>query len=205
MRLRIFPQETKFFDLFVAAADNAVEGARAYLQMIEHYDDPKSAHKAIRELEHKGDDLTHETIRNLNQTFITPIDREDIHGLSTSLDDITDFIEAGADIFSLHRIEEPAALMLEQAGILVRITEAVAAAMRDLRKFKGLEQHWITINSLENEGDQVYRRAIAELFGGDHKAMDVLKNKEVYDIIESAVDRCEDIANRLESIVLKHA
>jgi hypothetical protein len=205
MRLRLFPRETKFFDLFVAAADNTVEGARAYLEMVRNYTDPKGSHTLIRELEHKGDDLIHETIRSLNQTFVTPIDREDIHGLSTDLDDIMDFIEAGSDIFNLHRIEEPTRFMRDQAAILLRISEAVAAAMRDLRKFKGLEAHWIEINSIENEGDQVYRKAIAELFSGDYKAMEVLKNKEVYDQIEAAIDRCEDVANRLESIVLKHA
>lgn len=205
MRIRLIPQATRFYDLFVQGADNAVEGARLYLELVERFEDAKASHKLIRDREHRGDEITHETIRQLNTTFVTPIDREDIHALATGLDDVMDFIEAGADMYNLHAIEEPTRFAREQAAILARICEAVAAAMHDLRRFKGLEKYWVEINSIENEGDQVYRRAIADLFKGDHKAMYVLKWKEIYDQIETAIDKCEDVANLLEAIVLKHA
>lgn len=205
MRLRFFPQDPGFFDLFNKSADNAVEGAKLYLQMIEKYDDPKASHKLIREREHRGDELTHEIIRHLNTTFVTPFDREDIHALATGLDDIMDFIEAAADIFGLYRIEAPTESVRDQAHILVRITEVMSDAVRNLRKFKDLERYWVEVNTIENEGDQVYRRAVADLFNGDHRSLDVLKWKEIYEQTEHAIDAAEKVANTLESIVLKHA
>ncbi|MFA5891798.1 MAG: DUF47 family protein [Actinomycetota bacterium] len=205
MRLRLFPQEPAFFDLFNKSAENAVEGAKLYLGMLDNYDDPRTSAKRIREREHRGDELTHEIIRNLNTTFVTPLDREDIHALATGLDDIMDFIEAAADMFILHGIEKPTMLVREQALILVRICEAVSDGVRNLRKFKDLERYWVEINSIENEGDQVYRRAVAELFKGDTGAIEVLKWKEIYEHTEAAVDAAEKVANILESIVLKHA
>jgi predicted phosphate transport protein (TIGR00153 family) len=203
MRIRLFPKDPAFFDLFNKSADNAVEGAQLYLDMCERYEDPAASHKLIREKEHLGDDFTHDIIRQLNTTFVTPFDREDIHALATGLDDIMDFVEAAADIFVLHQIEQPTATAIEQARILVRITQEVAAGVHGLRKFKGLEKHWIEINSIENEGDMVHRRAVAELFSGDHKALEVLKMKELYETAEEAIDACEKVANILEAIVLK--
>ena len=203
MRIRLFPKDPAFFDLFNKSADNAVEGAQLYLDMCESYEDPAASHKLIREKEHQGDDYTHDIIRQLNTTFVTPFDREDIHALATGLDDIMDFVEAAADIFVLHQIERPTVTAIEQARILVRITQEVAAGVHGLRKFKGLEKHWIEINSIENEGDMVHRRAVAELFSGDHKALEVLKMKELYETAEEAIDACEKVANILEAIVLK--
>lgn len=205
MRLRLFPQDTRFYDLFTGSAENAVRGAELYLEMVKNFNDPKAAHKKIRECEHTGDEITHDTIRQLNTTFVTPIDREDIYGLATELDDVLDYIEAGADIYNLYRIEKPTQLAIDQAEILTRICRSVAALMTRLRHFRGLDELMIEIHSVENEGDQIYRRAIADLFNGDHKAIDVLKWKEIYDQIEAAVDVCEDVASRVEAIVLKHA
>lgn len=205
MRLSLIPRDRAFFDLFDRSAANAVEGAKVYQQMVTTYGDPKVWHKQIFDLEHKGDDITHETIRRLNTTFVTPIDREDIHGLATDLDDIVDFVEAAADMFILHNIEAPTEEARQQADVLVAICEAVAQAVQYLRRFKGLEEHWVTVHQLENDGDRIYRRAIASLFGGNYKAMDVLKWKEIYDQVEQAIDGCERIATRLEAIVLKHA
>jgi uncharacterized protein Yka (UPF0111/DUF47 family) len=193
MRIRLFPKDPAFFDLFNKSADNAVDGAQLYLDMCERYEDPAASHKLIREKEHQGDDYTHDIIRQLNTTFVTPFDREDIHALATGLDDIMDFVEAAADIFVLHQIEQPTATAIEQARILVRITQEVAAGVHGLRKFKGLE----------NEGDMVHRRAVAEHFSGDHKALEVLKMKELYETAEEAIDACEKVANVLEAIVLK--
>ena len=205
MKIRFFPRDPAFFELFNKSADNAVEGAKLYLDMVQKYEDPKASHKLIREREHRGDELTHEIIRNLNTTFITPFDREDIHALATGLDDIMDFIEAAGDIFILHGIEKPTETAKEQALIIVRITEVVSDGVRNLRKFKDLERYWVEVNSIENEGDQVYRRAVADLFRGNYPALEVLKWKEIYEQAEHAIDACEKVANTLESIVLKHA
>jgi len=203
MRIRLRPKDPAFFDLFNSSADTAVEGAQLYLEMCERYEDPAASHKLIREKEHQGDEYTHEIIRNLNTTFVTPFDREDIHALATGLDDIMDFVEAAADIFVLHQIGQPTATAIEQARILVRITQEVAAGVHGLRKFKGLEKHWVEINEIENEGDTIHRRAVAELFSGDHKALEVLTWKELYEQAEEAIDACEKVANILEAIVLK--
>jgi predicted phosphate transport protein (TIGR00153 family) len=203
MRLSLFPKEPAFFDLFNNSADNAVEGAQLYLDMCERFENPAASHKLIREKEHQGDEYTHEIIRHLNTTFVTPFDREDIHELATGLDDIMDFVEAAADIFILHQIERPTPSAVDQARVLVKITQEVAAGVHGLRRFKGLETHWVNINTIENEGDMVYRRAVADLFSGDHKALDVLKLKELYEQAEEAIDACERVANTLEAIVLK--
>jgi hypothetical protein len=203
--LRLIPRDTRFYDLFAQSAENAVAGAKLYLKMLEQFDDPKASHRLIREQEHAGDEITHAIIRQVNTTFVTPIDREDIHALATSLDDVMDDIEAASDMLILHRIEAPTQDAREQAQVLVRIAEAVAEAIRDLRRFKGLDKYWLQIKGVEHEGDQIYRRAIAELFNGDHRAMEVLKWKEIYDQVETAIDVCEDVGNLLEAIVLKHA
>jgi uncharacterized protein len=205
MRLRLLPRDPAFFDFFNNSVDNTVEGTRLYLDLCEKYEDPKLSHKLIRETEHKGDAITHDIIRYLNTTFVTPFDREDIHALATGLDDIMDFVEAASDLFVLHQIEKPTPTAVEQATILVRITESVASAVHQLKKLKGLDPFFEDIQRTEKEGDQVHRRAVAELFSGNFKAMEVLKWKEVYEEAEQAIDACEKVANTLEQIGLKHA
>lgn len=205
MRIRLFPRQKGFYELFSRSASNAVEGARLYLEMCTNFHDPKNSAKLIAEKEHIGDEITHETMKALNTTFVTPIDREDIHGLATSLDDIMDHVEAAADMCNLHHIDHPTSHSIEQAQVLVRICESVSSVVDQLRSFKGLENQLIEINEIENEGDRVYRRAIADLYAGDYKAMDVLKWQTIYNEVERAIDRCEDVANRIESICLKHA
>jgi hypothetical protein len=205
MRFRFIPRQNVFFEQFRQGAENLIVGARLLKEMVDDYSDPGASHRAIVDSEHRGDEITHEIIRTLNTTFVTPIDREDIHSLASGIDDVMDFIEAAADIFILHNIEKPNDDVRAQCDVLVRACEAVLEAVRHLQGFKDLERHWIEINRIENEGDKFYRRAVAELFSGEYKAMDVLKWKEIYDQIEAAIDGCENIANTLESIVLKHA
>ena len=137
--------------------------------------------------------------------IVTPFDREDIHRLASGVDDILDGVEAVADLLVLHRIEQPLPEMRQQADILSRSADQCYQAMAGLRSFSGLDQYWVEINRLENEGDRVYRQTVARLFSGDYKAMDVLKWKDLVDQMEAAIDGCEDVANTLESIVLKHA
>lgn len=205
MRLRFIPREKIFFGQFVRAAENLVEGAELLKQMVDDYSDPLAAHASIVEAEHRGDFITHEIIRTLNTTFVTPLDREDIHALASGIDDVMDFIEAAADIFVLHQIPQPTATARAQADVLLRATQGVRDGIANLQRFKDLQKYWILVNEIENEGDKLYRRAVADLFAGDHKAMDVLKWKEVYDQIEDAIDGCEKVANILEAIVLKNA
>jgi predicted phosphate transport protein (TIGR00153 family) len=205
VRIRLLPRDPAFFDFFNKSAENTVEGAQLYLELCEKYEDPRLSHKIIREKEHKGDEITHDIIRFLNTTFVTPFDREDIHALATGLDDIMDFVEAASDLFVLHQIEKPTPTAIEQAQILVRITESVSGAVHLLGKLKGLDPFFAEIQRIEKEGDQVHRRAVAELFSGDFKAMEVLKWKELYEEAEQAIDACEKVSNTLEQIVLKNA
>jgi uncharacterized protein len=205
MRFQIIPRRTGFYELFERDAANLSDTAQLLLKLFTDFRDPEAAHSVIRQREHEGDELTHEIMRALNTTFVTPFDREDIHRLASDLDDILDGIEAVADLLVLHNIEQPLAEMRQQAEVLARATEQLRHAMGRLRSFAGLEEYWVEINRLENEGDRVYRKTVARLFSGDFKAMDVLKWKDLVDQLEAAIDGCEDVANTLESIVLKHA
>jgi predicted phosphate transport protein (TIGR00153 family) len=205
LRLRILPREESFYDLFDKDAANLSEGARLLTKLLADFHDPESAHAEIRQREHEGDEITHQIIRALNTTFVTPFDREDIHRLASGMDDILDAIEAVADLLVLHRIEQIIPEMRQQADVLSRAADQVQQAMAQLRGFAGLEKYWVEINRLENEGDRVYRKTVAHLFSGEFKAMDVLKWKDLVDQLEAAIDSCEDVANTLESIVLKHA
>ena len=205
MRFQIIPRNLDFYEFFDKAAANLAEAARLLLKLMTDYDDPEASHEEILHREHEGDEITHQIMRTLNTTFVTPFDREDIHRLASGVDDILDGIEAVSDLLVLHRIEEPLPEMRQQADVLSRAAEQTYQAMSRLQGFSGLEPYWVEINRLENEGDRVYRSTVARLFSGDYKAMDVLKWKELVDELESAIDGCEDVANTLESIVLKHA
>jgi predicted phosphate transport protein (TIGR00153 family) len=205
MKFRIIPRDQGFFELFDNAAANTAEAARLLLKLFTDFHDPEAASAEIRQREHEGDEITHQVMRALNTTFVTPFDREDIYKLATGVDDILDGIEAVADMLVLHRIEEPLPEMRQQADVLARATDQTYQAMTGLRSLSGLDPYWVEINRLENEGDRVYRKTVARLFSGDYKAMDVLKWKDLVDQLEAAIDDCEDVANTLESIVLKHA
>ncbi len=203
MRLRLIPREESFFELFEGLADKVEQGAGELLDLLKNYTDLDRKAGRVLDIEHEGDELTHEVMRRLNTTFITPFDREDIHRLASGLDDVLDHIEAAAEYLQLYKIEEPHPMMVSLAETLADAAKKTAEAMPGLRKMKGLDQYWVEINRLENEGDRAYRRTIAELFSGDYKAMDVLKYKEIIEGIEQAIDRLEDVANTIESIVLK--
>ena len=202
-RLRLIPREESFFDLFEELANKVQQGADSLLDLLENYSDLDRKAGRVLDIEHEGDELTHEVMRRLNTSFITPFDREDIHRLASNLDDVLDHIEATAEYLQLHKIEQPLPQMVQLAKTLATAAAITASAMPGLRKMKNLETYWIEINRLENEGDRAYRRTIAELFSGDYKAMDVLKWKDIIEEIETAVDRLEDVANTIEGIVLK--
>jgi predicted phosphate transport protein (TIGR00153 family) len=191
--------------LFERAASNLADTAGLLLKLLTDFHDPRAAHAEIRQREHDGDEITHQIMRALNTTFVTPFDREDIHRLASLIDDILDGIEAVADLLVLHQIEQPLPEMRQQAEVLSQAADQTYRAMSGLRSFSGLDQYWVEINRLENEGDRIYRKTVARLFSGDFKAMDVLKWKDLVDQLEAAIDKSEDVANTLESIVLKHA
>jgi predicted phosphate transport protein (TIGR00153 family) len=207
VKLKVTQKGDAFFELFQASGENLRIAAEELRDLVNDFRDVEIKARRIQEREHEGDQLTHDMIRRLNTTFITPMDREDIYALATALDDVMDAIEAVADLFVLHSIEEPLPEMRAQVDVLLRAAVQTEAALREFGKLgkANLEPYWVEINSLENEGDRIFRRAIADLFSGDHRAMDVLKWKEVIETLEEALDGLENVANVVESVVLKHA
>ncbi len=205
MRFRLIPREERFFDMFVEDAANVLHGARLLEAMLRTYDDPERQAKELFDAEHQGDEISHEIGKRLNTTFVTPFDREDIHALISALDDILDVIEEVADTFILYHIDRPTPAAIEQSAIIVKQCELIHEALTKLRGFSGLQRYWIEIHRLENEGDQVVRQAIADLFSGGGDPVEIIKWKEVYGLLEATIDKCEDVANIIERITIKHA
>lgn len=204
-RFRFIPREESFYELFVRQAELLLQGAELLLDIVSTFEDVPAKARRLHDIEHEADEATHEVMRRLNSTFVTPLDREDIHELASSMDDVMDHIDAAADLLVLHKIELPLPEMKSQADLLVKAARTTLEAMRALPGFDQLQSYWVEVNRLENEGDRVHRQAIADLFSGDYKAMDVLKHKELVDELEGAIDGLENVANTIESIVLKHA
>ena len=206
--MAIFPKDTNFYDLFERGVTKVHEGVQLLEDLVKNFINVPLKAKRIKDVEHEADLITHETVAKLNKTFVTPFDREDIHGLICSLDNILDHVEAAADKLSLYRINEikPDATLL--TDILLRAVQEVQKTVVRLRHLKGgdsILQHCIEINRLENEGDFVYRSAIAKLFEKGDDTLEVLKWKEVYESIENAIDSCEDVANVIEGVALKNS
>jgi uncharacterized protein len=205
LRLRLIPRDERFFDLFVEDAANVLVGARLLEAMLRTYDHPDARATEIRDTEHRGDEISHDIGHRLEATFVTPFDREDIYALISALDDVLDFIEEAADTFVLYRVEAPTATAVEQAAIIVKQVELLQDALVHLQGFKGLDRYWIEVHRLENEGDQLARKAIADLFQGSPDPLDVIRWKDIYGLLEQTIDRCEDVANIIERITIKHA
>ena len=205
MRLRLIPREERFYDLFAEDAANVLGAARLFEAMVRTFDAPEERAREIRDAEHRGDEISHDIGHRLERTFVTPFDREDIHALISALDDVLDYIEECADTLILYRVEAPTAVAVQQASIVVRQCEQLHDALSHLRGFKGLEAYWIEVHRLENEGDQLARKAIADLFSGGMDAVEVIKWKDIYGLLEATIDKCEDVANIIERITIKHA
>lgn len=206
--IRLFPRDERFFDLFENAAINIEAGINALLELLENYTNVEEKVKKIKTLEHESDKITHQTIDKLNRTFITPIDREDIYALITKMDDIIDFVEAASQRLWLYKVKQPTPQIKELTLILQRAMKVVKQAIKDLRNIKNpkrILQSCIEINTIENEGDQILRDAMTSLFDNVTNPVDIMKLKELYEIIEMAIDRCEDVANIIESVVIKNA
>ena len=198
-----------FYNLFEQETSNLVAAAEMLVDLFDNYEDVEAKAKELKELEHRGDVITHEIIQRLHRTFVTPIDREDITLLAHSLDDVMDLIEAAGRTACLYSIAQPTERARQLARIIARVTHKLNEAMPCLRRhdqFPRIIKQCVEINTLENEADDVQHAALAELFEVCHlDACEVIKWREIYDHLESATDRGEDVANVLEGIVLKHA
>ena len=208
MRLPFIPREEKFFDLFQASAENMVKAANSLKEMVDSWEHVEGKVAEITELEHKGDTITHEIMSRLNRTFVTPFDREDIVQLAHVLDDVTDFIHSAADAMLLYKVERPGERAKELADIILQATEEIEKVLPQLKKriiLSSVLKRCVEINRLENLADRVYRSAIAELFDDSTDMAHIIKWREIYAHMESATDRCEDVADVLEGVAIKHA
>ena len=206
MRISLTPQKNVFYELFSAAANNLLDGAHTLHSLVtgpKHDRDRLNAE--LRDQEHRGDDKTHSILREVNSTFVTPIDREDIYRLASRLDDVMDFFEAAGDLIVLYDLEDLPREMHQLAELLVRAAEMTAQAMPRLKSLKNLSDYWIEINRLENEADKQYRRFVARLFSGEFDALMVLKLKEVAEQLEAAADAFENVADTVETISVKES
>ena len=205
MAFRLIPREEKFFDDFVALAEQINVGAGLLEQML--VPDRPIWDKAdeIKEVEHKCDFLTHEIIQRLHRTFVTPLDREDIHSLARSLDDVMDAIDASAAVVRLYQITQVRPDARELARLVKLTAEQVVTAMKALERRTGISTPAVEINRLENEADRAHQAALRRLFEEERDPITIIKWKEILDFLEAATDRCEDVANVLEGVVVKHA
>ncbi len=204
-RFSLVPQDRVFFDLFVEAGQNTLRSAKLLRDMFRQWPEDTGLGRDILKAEQEGDRITHDIIRRLNTTFVTPIDREDLYGLATQMDDIVDYIEEAADFLGLYKIEAPMDQAIELTEVLVKSCEQLYGLLQNLRGFKGLEHYWIEIHRLENDGDRISRDAVAALFADRIDPMVVIRWKDIFAVLERAIDSTETAANVLEGIVIKNA
>ena len=204
MAFRLIPREEKFYSDFQALADELKHGAQLLEEMLAPTHPMWNKADEIKEVEHKCDFLTHAIIQRLNRTFVTPLDREDIHELARSLDDVMDAIDASASLVRLYRLETVRFGSRELAQIITASTEQIRPALDALEHHKGLLSHAVEINRLENEADRIHAQAVSQLFEDETDPFIVIKWKEALDFLEDATDRCEDVANVLEGVMVKH-
>ena len=207
-KFSFIPREAKFFELFEGSAQNMVKTAQKLKELLNTWENIEGRVSEITELEHEGDMITHQIMEQLNRTFVTPFDREDISLLAKSLDDVTDFIHHAADAMFIYKVAQPSQRAEELADIIVQGATEVARAIPQLRhraELKKMLELCVEINRLENVADEVYRSAMGELFDDNTDIREIIKWREIYEHMESATDRCEDVANVLEGVALKHA
>jgi uncharacterized protein len=203
--LRFRPADTTFYDLFTRSAQQLVGGAELLAEMLGEGNDREAIAHRMRDAEHQADESTHEIIRRVNKTFVTPFDREDIYALASGLDDVMDFMEEAVDLTLLYEVVKLPKELANQVEVIQRCAELTAASMPRLRTMQDLEEYWIEINRLENLGDKSYRRILAKLFSGKYDALEVLKLKDVVDSLEDAIDGFETVANIVEQIAVKES
>ena len=202
---RLLPREEGFFDFFVEQAENIHAGAEALLKMLSHYTAVPEQVQSIKAIEHQGDEIAHNVLTKLNQTFVTPLDREDIHELCSQLDDVIDLIDAAASRFVLYRVTSVRDGTVDLVKVLLAATSEVTFAVQALGTPEKAMKHCIEINRYENDSDRLCRTLIAQLFDEETDPVQIIKWKEIFEVIETAVDKCEDVANVIEGIVIKSA
>jgi len=205
VRLRFRPVDTTFYDLFTQLANQLVQGSALLAEMLGEDSDRSAIAKRMREEEHLADEATHGIIRRVNQTFVTPFDREDIYALASGLDDVMDFMEETVDLVLLYEVSRLPAELADQVEVIQRCAALTAETMPRLQSMQNLEEYWIEINRLENAGDKSYRRILVKLFSGEFKALEVLKLKDIVDSLEHAIDAFEKVANTIEQIAVKES
>jgi uncharacterized protein Yka (UPF0111/DUF47 family) len=203
--LNVLPRDEKYFDQFSELARRIHESALMLARFFENEAPVKAVADQIKRLEHECDEISHEILRGIDRTFITPIDREDIHQLAVRLDDVIDLIDGTVRRLVLFGIERPTPISKRLSEVIVAITKEMVAAVAALRKQKGVVEHCIRMKKLENEGDVAFHEAVASLFRGGVDPIEVIKWKDIYDNMEECIDKCEAVAHVLESVVLKHS
>jgi uncharacterized protein len=202
----LMPKEEKFFVMFREMSHNIIVGAELLKDMLDNFDDPVASQRKIKDIEHKGDTITHDIIRKLNKSFITPFDREDIYALASALDDILDLIDASAQRFVMYKVAKPTPESKELAFLILKACQTIDKAVHVLGgKVEPVSALCIEVNALENEADRVCREAIMRLFETEKDPIQLIKWKEIYETLETATDKAEDAANILESVVVKNA
>jgi hypothetical protein len=201
--LRLRPVDTSFYDLFTRSAEHLVAGAGLLAEMLSENSDKASVAERMRAAEHAADETTHEIVKKVNSTFVTPFDREDIYALGSGLDDVMDMMDEAVDLTLLYEVHELPPGLSAQVDVIQRCAELTADAMPRLRSMKAMDEYWIEINRLENEGDRNHRRTLATLFSGEFKTIEVLKLKDIVESLESAIDAFEKVANIVEQIAVK--
>ena len=204
-RLSLLPRDRSFFDLFIEEGQNTVRAARLLDQMMREWPDESGLARDILKAEQEGDRITHDIVQRLNSTYVTPIDREDIYGLATQMDDIVDYTEEAADFLGLYKIEAPMEQAQALTKVLVASCEQLAEGLEHLPEFRDLDRYWIEIHRLENEGDRISRDAVASLFSNGIDPMVVIRWKDMFAVLERAIDATETAAHILEGIVIKNS
>ncbi len=205
MGLRLRPVDTSFYDLFTQSAQHLVTGAALLAEMLSETADHEDVARRMREAEHMADENTHELIRKVNTTFVTPFDREDIYALGSGLDDVMDAMDEAVDLILLYEVKVLPPEVSTQVELLQRCAEVTAAAMPNLQSMQSLEEYWIEVNRLENAGDKNHRRTLAKLFSGEFETIEVLKLKDIVESLEEAIDAFEKVANTVEQIAVKES
>lgn len=205
MAFRLRPVDTAFYDLFSEQAQHLVVGAGLLAEMLAEGADHAAVAQRMREAEHEADETTHAIVRRVNQTFVTPFDREDIYRLASGLDDVMDMMDEIVDLVLLYEVKTLPPELSEQVSVIQQCSDLTAAAMPKLQSPASLEEFWIEINRLENAGDRNHRRILAKLFSGEFKTIEVLKLKDIVEALEHAIDTFESVANVIEQIAVKES
>jgi uncharacterized protein len=203
--LKFRPVDGSFYDLFSESAGHITHGAELLAEMLADGGDREEIARRMRDAEHAADETTHAIVKRVNSTFVTPFDREDIYALASGLDDIMDMMDEVVDLVLLYEVHELPTETSTLVDVIQRCAEITDEAMPRLQSMKDLEEYWIEINRLENQGDKTYRRTLAKLFGGDYAALEVLKLKDVVESLEGAIDAFEKVANIVEQIAVKES